>query len=208
MRTERQLSWPKSPSHQVPWISWDAGSSWSETAIQSSRLPRVLISSFGPRASWCEISFSGACYRPWEGMVREEELTSSQSSRTLGGLLCPFSGRCPANLAPFQNLSSVQLLCRFTTSWGRFVSFKILFMYLFLASVGPCCGAQALGCTGFSSCSSQAPSTGSRVVAHGWVASWNVGSFQIRAGICVSCSGRRILSHRAPREAPGHFILW
>ena len=62
--------------------------------------------------------------------MREEELAESQSSRTLGALLCPFSVMCPTNLAPFQNLSSIQLLCSFTTSWGHF-----FFSFCFILSV-------------------------------------------------------------------------
>ena len=62
-----------------------------------------------------------------------------------------------------------------------------------------CCGVQAPGCTGFSSCVGSvvvAPglqSTGSAVVARGLVAPQHVGSSQIRDRTWVSCIGRKIL---------------
>ena len=60
---------------------------------------------------------------------------------------------------------------------------------------------QALGCAGFSSCSSWTPEH--RLNSWGAWASlpWHMGSSQIRDQICVSCIGRQILYHWATKEA-------
>ena len=62
------------------------------------------------------------------------------------------------------------------------------------------CGAPALGCTGFSSCSTWTQSLHARGHAPG-----HVGSSQIRDQIGVRCTARQILNHWANREAPRIF---
>ena len=81
--------------------------------------------------------------------------------------------------------------------------------FLQLQGVGfSCCWARALGCPGFSGCSTWAlvrpwapehrlNSCG----AQGLADLWHVGSSRTRDETCVSCIGRQILYHWATREA-------
>ena len=64
-----------------------------------------------------------------------------------------------------------------------------------------CLGAQAVGCSSFSSFSSRALERGFVVVAHGPSCSLAWGSFWIRDQTCVPCIGGWILIHWATREA-------
>ena len=74
-------------------------------------------------------------------------------------------------------------------------SFKILFIYLFLAILGLCC------CADFSLVAApELQSTGLVVVVHRFSCSWHMGSSQIRDQTCVFCIGRQILYHRATKE--------
>ena len=67
------------------------------------------------------------------------------------------------------------------------------------------CGVQALGHTGFSSCSPQALGAQVHVLRQkGFVALWHVESSQIRDWTWVSCLGRQILYHWSTREACNH----
>ena len=59
-----------------------------------------------------------------------------------------------------------------------------------------CCGAEAVGLTGFSSCRAQ----DQWLTCTGLVASRHVGSSQTRDQTCVSCSGRWVLIPCATRE--------
>ena len=69
-------------------------------------------------------------------------------------------------------------------------SFKILFIYLFLAILGLCC------CADFSLVAAPGlQSTGSVVVVHTFSCSWHMGSSQIRDQTCIFCIGRQILYH-------------
>ena len=55
---------------------------------------------------------------------------------------------------------------------------------------------------GFRSCSSRLYTTQvQQLTQRGLVASWHVGSFQIRAQTCVPCTGSWILNHQTSREA-------
>ena len=77
-----------------------------------------------------------------------------------------------------------------------------------------CCGAQALGCLGFSNCCTRAQWSqlvGSRVRAQklwrtGLVAPWQVESSRTRDWTCVPCIGRQILIHCTAREAWVHAL--
>ena len=58
-----------------------------------------------------------------------------------------------------------------------------------------CCGAQALGRLGFSSCGT-------------WAYLQHVGSSWTRYQTRVPCTGRQILNHCTPREAPSFLLIW
>ena len=72
-----------------------------------------------------------------------------------------------------------------------------------------CCRAQVLGRGGFWSCRCLGSRTQARSLwLTGIVAPWHAGSSRIRNKTQISCTGRQILYHWAPREAPTLFLMY
>ena len=71
-----------------------------------------------------------------------------------------------------------------------------------------CWVARALGCMGFSNCGPGLQGAGSTLWCTGLIVPWYVGSSRTRDGTHVSCIGRRILYHRAIREAQVYFHMF